>query len=294
MSRLDVRPVSDNLVGAAFMVAAMAGFAFEDMFLKRATAELPVGQALAIFGLLGTIYFSARALSRGEPVLHPLMVSRPMLLRALFEGSARMFYTLAIAVTALSNATAIMQATPIVVVAGAALFMHEQVGWRRWLAIWIGFGGVLLILRPGAEGFDAASILVFLGMLGFAGRDLATRAAPLGLSNAQLGICGFSVLIPVGLLLLAVTGGAVMPSPGAFGNLLCGSAFGLAAYSALTQAMRTGEVSVVTPFRYSRLLFGVALGMLFFGERPDLATYIGSAIILASGLFIMFRQGRRK
>ena len=179
---------SDNIVGAGFMVAAMAGFAFEDMFLKRATADMPVGQALAIFGLFGTLYFSARAAAQGVPVLHPLMVTRPMLLRALFEGSARLFYTLAIAVTALSNATAIMQATPIVVVAGAALFMQEKVGWRRWLAIWIGFGGVLLILRPGMEGFDAASILAFIGMIGFAGRDLATRAAPKGLSLSLIHI----------------------------------------------------------------------------------------------------------
>ena len=283
---------SDNLVGAAFMVAAMAGFALEDMFLKAASGHMPVGQVIALFGLVGTIAVTVLSLIRGEPPLHPWLLSRPMLLRAVFESGGRLFYTLGIALIPLSNASAILQATPLVVVAGAALFMDEKVGWRRWTAIVVGFIGVLMVLRPGLDGFDAASIFAILGMFGFAGRDLATRAAPRGLSNAQLGICGFSVLIPTGLLLLAGTGGAVVPSAAGMTNLLLGTFLGLGAYMALTEAMRTGEISVVTPFRYSRLLFGIGLGLVVFGERPDLLTYAGSAVILASGLYIMLRQSR--
>lgn len=288
MSRL-----SDNLLGAGFMVAAMALFALEDMFLKAASVHMPVGQVLALFGLFGTIAFALLSVRRGEPVLHSSMLARGMILRAVFESSGRLFYTLAIALTPLSNASAILQATPLVVVAGAALLLDEKVGWRRWLAIWIGFAGVLMVLRPGMAGFDAAAVLAILGMLGFAGRDLATRTAPKGLSFAQIGFCGFSILVPTGLLLLAFTGGATMPDAASVGRLLAGTAFGVTAYSALTQAMRTGEVSLVTPFRYSRLIFGVGLGIVVFGERPDAMTYAGSAVILASGLYIMLRGRRR-
>ncbi|RYH08542.1 DMT family transporter [Tropicimonas sp. IMCC6043] len=288
-----MRNLSDNLVGAGFMVAAMAGFALEDMLLKSASAQMPVGQVIALFGLFGTIGFAALSLLRSEPVLHPAMLAPSMVLRAGFECCGRLFYTLAIALTPLSTASAILQATPLVVVAGAAMVFRERVGAGRWLAICAGFGGVLLILRPGATGFDATAVVAILGMAGFAGRDLATRAAPRSLSFAQIGLCGFSVLVPTGLLLLAVTGGAAVPATSAVLSLLAGTGFGIAAYSALTQAMRVGEVSAVTPFRYTRLIFGVGLGIAVFGERPGIMTWGGAAIILASGLYIMLRRPAR-
>lgn len=275
------------------MTAAMAGFALEDVFMKAAAAQIPVGEVILLFGIGGTLGFTLLAWLRGEALIHPAMLSRPMIVRAGFESSGRIFYTLAIALIPLSNASAILQATPLVVVAFAALILRERVGWRRWLAIWIGFAGVLMILRPGLAGFEATAVFAILGMLGFAGRDLATRAAPQALSTAQLGICGFSVLVPTGALVLAVTGGAVLPGTLPLVQVSAAVLFGVAAYSALTRAMRTGEVSVVTPFRYSRLIFGVALGVAVFSERPDTMTLLGSVVILASGLFIMLHRPRR-
>ena len=183
-----------------------------------------------------------------------------------------------------------LQATPLVVLSGAALLFHERVGWQRWLAVLAGFGGVLVILRPGLAGFDALSLLAVAGMVGFAGRDLATRAAPLTLSNAQLGTLGFGVLTLSGAVILAVTGGVVWPNALAAGQTALAALFGVAAYAALTGAMRTGEVSVVTPFRYSRLLFALIFGITIFGERPDAATLLGSAIIVASGIFTLTRS----
>lgn len=272
----------------------MAGFAVEDMLLKSAAAAgMPVGQILVIFGGGGTLVFAAAALWQGQSLFPAAAFQRTMLVRSAFEVLGRLFYTLSIALTALSSTTAILQATPIVVVAGAALFFNERVGWRRWLAILVGLAGVLIVMRPGAEGFSALSILAVLGMLGFAGRDLATRAAPKGLGTQVLGVYGFLMIVVAGLLYSAYAGAPYrMPAPGVALALLGAIAFGVAGYSSLTLAMRTGDVSAVTPFRYSRLLFGVALGMVVFGERPDAATYIGSAIVVASGLYIMAR-GRR-
>lgn len=283
-----------NMRGSVLMVAAMGGFALEDMFIKRTAKVLPVGEILMIFGLAGMLAFIVMALWRRERVLHPAIASWPILLRAIAEVAGRLGYTLAIALTPLSNASAILQATPLVVVAGAALIFGEKVGWRRWAAIGAGFLGVLIVLRPGMEGFQLASLFTVLGMLGFAGRDLATRAAAPVLSNLQLGIYGFFMLIPTGAALLLATGGAAMPgAPEALGLALA-TLFGVASYWGLTAAMRMGEVSVITPFRYTRLVFALVLAVLVFGERPDAPMLAGSALIIASGLYTLARARKAR
>ena len=282
----------DNLRGSLWMVAAMAGFSVEDMFLKSAAASLPVGQILMIFGAGGMLGFAVLAARRGERILHPAILSPVVLIRCVFEVAGRLFYTLAIALTPLSSASAILQATPLVVVMGAALIFGEKVGWRRWMAIAVGFAGVLIILRPGLDGFTPLSLLAVLGMLGFAGRDLATRAAPPVLSNLQLGVYGFAMMVPTGAILLAVSGGAALPSALAAGQLAAATVIGVLAYYALTSAMRMGEVSVVTPFRYTRLVFALILGVTVFAERPDAATLLGSAVIVGSGIYTLLRSRR--
>lgn len=284
--------MTNNLRGSLLMIAAMAGFAVEDMFLKTAARDIPVGQILMIFGAAGMVGFAVLAKAQGARLLHPAILSTPILIRAMFEVMGRLFYTLALALTPLSSASAILQATPLVVVAGAALVFGEKVGWRRWSAIMVGFVGVLVVLRPGLSGFSPLSILAVLGMLGFAGRDLATRAAPKTLSNLTLGVYGFAMMVPTGAALLAWTGGAVWPDAPTGFALAAATVFGVAGYYALTAAMRVGEVSVVTPFRYTRLVFALILGALVFTERPDAATLIGSAIIVASGIYTLLR-GRK-
>jgi drug/metabolite transporter (DMT)-like permease len=281
--------LTDNQRGALFMTASMAGFAVEDVFVKAAAASLPLGQVLLTIGLLGMLTFAAMATRQGEALLPPAFLSRAMLIRSAFEVTGRLFYGLAITLTALSTTSAILQATPLVVVAGAALVFGEKVTTQRWLAVLIGFVGVLIILRPGAD-FSALSLLAVIGLLGFAGRDLATRAAPKGLSNRQLGALGFAMLALAGAILLTVTGGAVMPTPLALCYLAGGTIFGALGYHALTYAMRTGEVSAVTPFRYTRLIFAMVLAMALFGERPDLGTWIGAALVVGSGLFALTRR----
>lgn len=281
-----------NLRGSLLMVAAMAGFAVEDMFLKSAAKLMPVGEVIALFGLGGMLAFALLTLRRGEAVFPPAIVSRPMLVRSVFEVTGRLFYSLAIALTPLSVASAILQATPLVVVAGAAVIFGETVGWRRWTAIIVGFCGVMLIIRPGLAGFDVLSILTVIGLIGFAGRDLATRAAPPALSNMQLGVVGFAMLTLAGGVILVVNGDYRMPSATALGLVLAATAFGVVAYASLTAAMRTGEVSAVTPFRYTRLLFALILGMTIFAERPDTLTLLGSAVVVASGIYVL-TQNRR-
>lgn len=280
--------MTDNHRGALYMTASMAGFAVEDVFVKAAARGLPLGQVLLTIGLSGMLIFVAMAARRREALLPSAFLSRPMLVRSAFEVTGRLFYGLAITLTALSTTSAILQATPLVVVAGAALVFGERVRPQRWLAVLVGFTGVLVILRPGSD-FSALSLLAVVGLLGFAGRDLATRAAPKGLSNRQLGALGFAMLASAGAILLVVTGGATMPTGLGLAYLAGGTVFAVAGYHSLTYAMRTGEVSAVTPFRYTRLIFAMVLAMALFGERPDLATWIGAALVVGSGIFALKR-----
>jgi drug/metabolite transporter (DMT)-like permease len=279
----------ENVRGSFFMVFAMAAFAVEDMFVKSAAKTLPVGEILILFGIGGTLIFILLTLLKGDGILHREIVSKSIIIRAVCEITGRLFYTLAIALTPLSSASAILQATPLVVVMGAAIFLGEKVGWRRWLAIGIGFIGVLMILRPGMEGFEPASLFALLGTLGFAGRDIATRAAPPVLSNMQLGVYGFCVLIPTGAILVPFTGGLVLPDFTTSLEVLGIIVFGVTAYYFLTCAMRTGEVSVVTPFRYTRLIFALIIGLVVFSERPDFMTLLGSIIVVLSGIFSLLK-----
>lgn len=275
------------------MTASMAGFAVEDLFLRKASAHLPVGQVIMMMGFGGAIVFAVMALIAREQVFPRVFLSRAMLVRSGFEIIGRLFYSLAIALTPMATTVAILQATPLVVLAGAALIFGEKVGWRRWSAVAVGFLGVMIVLRPGLEGFSLMALLAVAGMAGFAGRDLATRAAPRTMSNRQLGILGFSMLGTAGLIVLSFTGGARWPEAEGTGLVLGAMVFGLLGYNALTSAMRTGEVAAVTPFRYTRLVFAMILAMIFLAEYPDHLTLLGSAIIVASGLYTLIRSRNR-
>ena len=282
-----------NLIGSAWMIAAMALFALEDALIKAASAVLPIWQVLALFGAGGAVIFAVVAVLRGTRLFQADVLSRPMKVRVVFEILGRLFYVLAIALTPLSSATVILQATPLVVVAGAALVFGETVGWRRWSAILVGLIGVVIIIQPTGDSFSALSILAVLGMLGFAGRDLASRAAPATLGTEVLGFYGFLCIIIAGLAYRFWEGTPMQPlTPHVSLHMTGAIVMGVMAYSSLMKAMRTGEVSSVTPFRYSRLLFGIGLGVVMFGEELDQTMWIGSALIVASGLYILWR-GRR-
>ena len=275
------------------MITSMAFFAVEDSLIKFVTSTIPIGQILIMFGLGGASIFLLVAHFKNEKIMLRDMLLLPMYVRALFEIIGRLFYVLAISLIPLSTATVIIQATPIVVVAGAAIIFGEKVGWRRWTAILLGLFGVIVIIQPTAESFSFLSILALIGMIGFAGRDLASRAAPENLSVFILGLHGFIALAFSGLIYtIWDDANFVMIDIDTIGFMVGAVVFGVAAYSCLMKAMRTGEVSAVTPFRYTRLIFGVSLGVFFFNESLNYSTVLGTILIVISGLFILSRNKR--
>ena len=283
----------ENMRGSLLMVASMAGFALEDMLVKQMASSLPMGQVIAMLGAGGTVTFGALAFARGQRVWSPVLLSRPVLLRNLGEMIATASFVAALVLTTLSSASAILQAAPLAVTLGAALFLGEPVGWRRWSAITIGFIGVMLIVRPGLDGFAPASLLSVVGVAGLALRDLAVRTVPADVTSGQLTVWAFATVIATGILMMLLMG--TYPAlPGPTDSARLGAAFvvGGFGYYALVAATRAGDVAVVVPFRYTRLVFALILGALAFGERPDLLTLSGATLIVSAGLYTIWREAR--
>ncbi len=272
----------------------MAMFTIEDVLLKSISATVPIAQVLIWFGLAGAIAFACGAKLNQQRLFSRDVLSRPMLLRFAFEIVGRLFYVLAIALTPLSAATVILQATPVFVVAGAALVFGEKTTWLRWAAVLLGLIGVVIVVRPDANGFSFLSILAVVGMLGFAARDLASRAAPFSLATSTLGFYGFLSIVAAGAIYsIREQTPWVSPSIAAFSYLIGAVLVGAVAYSALMKAMRTGEVSAVTPFRYTRLIFGVGMGVLLFQEHLYVSMFVGCLLIASSGLVVLLSQTKK-
>ncbi|MGH1369651.1 MAG: DMT family transporter [Maritimibacter sp.] len=286
--------MSANVRGALFMVLSMCAFSFEDALLKHAFGEISRGPAFTLFSLTALSICIMLSVRAGETVFPRAFLSKGLVIRSIIELVGRLFFTLSLAFVSLSLTSVILQATPLVVSLGAMFLFGERIGPRRWIAMAIGFAGVLLILRPAPGLFDPLVILPILGMLGFAGRDLATRASPPHVSGRQLGTLGFLVTTITGLLMWAVD--PRPPEPAAlltWGAVILAGVIGSIAYNSLTIAMRSGEVSVVAPFRYSRLIIALTIAYFAFQERPDALTLIGGTMIVGSGIYTLVRSHQK-
>lgn len=282
----------ENLRGIILMSSAMALFALEDVFIKIAAANVPMWQILILMGAVGALVFGGWSRARGETLWPDALTHRAVILRNIGELFGTLCFVSALIRLPLATTTSIFMATPLVVTMGAALFLGSSVGWRRWSAMGVGFLGVVIVIRPGLDAFQPAALWALGATLLLALRDLATRSSPPSMSSPQLAFWGFVMAGGAGLILLPFGPAPVLPAAADAARLAGALCFGLAAYYALTAATRVGDLAVTTPFRYSRLLFAIALGMALLGERPDGLTLLGAALILASGLYTLSRERR--
>ncbi len=284
-----------NLRPILLMIAAMGFFAIGDSAIKLAARAIPSGQVLAAIGLFGGLAFAAMTRAQGHRILAPDFLYPEVIARNLAEIVGTLSMVTALSLVALSTTSAILQAAPLAVTLGAALLLGEAVGWRRWLASLVGFGGVLMIVRPGASAFDVNTLWALGAMLALALRDLLTRLTPATVPTLRLATYGMASLFPAGLASMVLFGEAPAPMRLAtIAIVALAVAAGVVGYWALTAAMRMGEVSAVAPFRYSRILFALIAGALIFDENPDAWTLLGAAITVAAGLYIFLREGRAK
>jgi len=284
--------LSPNMRGALLLCIAMACFALNDSLVKLALNTLTLGQIIFIRGLIATtllVVFFHRSLDMKQL---PLLRHPASILRIVAELMASMLYLTSLIHLSIGFVTAINQALPLFITAGAALFLMEPVGWRRWTAVSVGFVGVLIILRPGLEGFSAWSLMTLSSVVFSAMRDLSTRRIPKEISSAALSIStAFSVAIFGGLIIEPM--GGWQPISLQDGVVVTTAAAALVVgYHCLIMAMREGEVSFIAPFRYTGLLWATLIGYLLFADIPDELTILGSALVIGSGLYTLYRERR--
>ena len=272
------------------MILAMAGFAFEDLFIKLLSTYFPISEVIIILGFTGTFIFFIITLLQNAPIIHKDLLNKHVIIRTICELLGAVFFVTAIALTPLSSATAILQIAPLLVTIGAVIFFKEKVGWRRWTAVFIGFIGVLLIVRPGFEGFMPASIFAILGSVFLAARDLATRAMQVKLPSVTIALYAFIAFGISGILIIPFNSPMVLPTSNQIIYFIGASAFGVIAYYSLVISSRIGEMSVISPFRYSRIVFAMLLAIIILDENPDGLTLIGASIVVASGLYTFVRE----
>lgn len=286
--------MAENQRAAVLMVASMALFALEDMLIKLLTQTLPGGQIMLVAGLLGMGVFWALMAARGQRLWTRDLLNPLILTRNTGEAICAVLFVSALRLGDLSTASAILQALPLVMTLGAVIFLREQVGWRRWVSIGLGFIGVLLIVRPGTDAFQPASLLAIGAVLALAMRDLVTRRIPPLVPSEALTATAFGAMALGGAALLLIERKApVLPDMGQGLTLLAVTGFGLAGYSLMVAATRLVPIAAIAPFRYSRLVFAMILGALMFGERPDGMMLLGSAVIVGSGIYAMLRERAR-
>ncbi len=272
------------------MMASMAGFSVNDALIKVALQDLPLFQLIAIRGVVATglIYLLARHLG----ALHLNFSTHDkwlIALRCLSELCVTVFFLTALMHMPLANVTAVLQALPLTVTLGAAVFFGESIGWRRILAIGLGFAGMLLIVRPGPDGFSIYSIYALIAMASVTVRDLITRRMSADVPSMVVTLAT-SLSITVATAVVSVFEGWVPVSPTSGLLIIAAAMFVLLGYLFSVMVMRVGEVGFVAPFRYSSLLWALGLGWAVFGDWPDAVTMLGVALVVGAGLFTLFRE----
>lgn len=283
---------SENLTGAIFMMVSMAAFTLNDALMKLMAGEVPLFQLLFLRGVLTSVAVAGLAWRMGALIWPiPRHDLKFVLLRTLAEIGAAYFFLTALFNMPLANVTAILQALPLTITLAAAIVFGLPVGWRRMSAIMIGFIGVLLIVRPGMDGFNTYS-LYGLTAVGFVTmRDLCTRKLSRDTPSMLVTlVTSMAVMVVFGL---ASMGEAWVPMSAEQNVLLIGAAFFvIGGYLFSVMVMRVGEISFIAPFRYTALIWALVLGWLAFGEWPDAVTLLGAAIVVGSGLFTLYREAK--
>lgn len=284
---------SGNLRGILAMLAAMFFFITNDMFVKLASESLGIAQVIFIRGSMAVVLVAALAWWAGALRVWPRRGWRAIALRSFGEVFATILYLTALFHMQIANATAILQAMPLVMTVISALALGEVVRWRRWLAVSGGFIGMLMVVQPGTAGFDSYALFAVASLAFAALRDLSSRYLPAEVPSFFVALVSMITVTAFGGLWSIGEPWAPM-SGEVLAYLACAAALLSGAFYFITEAMRHGEVSLVAPFRYSIIVAAIVLGYLVWGEIPDALALAGIALIVFSGLYVFYREGRTR
>ncbi len=274
------------------MSGSMACFTLNDAFVKLAAQSIPLFQTVFLRGVLTTLLMLivVRAMGRLSFSI-PREDRTRVFWRTAAELGAMVAFTIALVNMPIANISAILAALPLTVTLAAYLFLREPVGWRRMLAILVGFAGVMLIIQPGTEGFSIYSLVAFISVIMVTIRDLVTRRLSEDVPSMSVAvITAAAVAVFGGLLSLGETW--VMPDAQTILLIIGASIFIIGGYVFSIMTMRVGDIGAIAPFRYTSLIWALMLGFLVFGDWPNALTMIGGGIVVATGLFTILRERR--
>ena len=281
--------MTDNLRGILAVFAASTAFVGHDATVKLVSAELPTGEIVILRGLTATamLVVGVVVLRATRPL--SILFTPLMLLRLLAAAGATVFVVMALRYLPLATVTTVLQATPLVVTAGAALLYGDVVGWRRWAAVLTGFVGVALIVKPGGD-IGAAAWLVLAALVCTTTRDLSSRGLAKDIPSILVAAASTAVAALSGLAILPFDAAWSLPTPWAWGVLTMCAACLFVATTFITVGLRTGEIAVVAPFRYASVPLSLLLGWWLWGDVPDAVAWLGIALVLGAGLYTLHRE----
>lgn len=284
----------DNRRGILAMSASVVVFIFNDALLKLAAETMPPIQAIGLRGIFATAWCGVALALTGTWRKAPYVIQPQVLVRAGLEAAAAVLYLVALAHIPFAIATAVNLSTPLFLAMLAVLILKEQVGWRRWTTISLGFAGVLMVIQPRPGDIDAWVWLVVLASFVGALRDIVGRNVPAHVPTLVVSLGSAVGVAAIGCLWATVDGWRPVDLRG-LGYLLASSLFLAAGYQLLMLALRSGaEVSVIGAFRYGSILWALGIGYVVWGDVPNLLAAMGIGVIVAAGLHLLHRERRRR
>ena len=283
-----------NIEFILFMLFSMACFTVRDAVSKQLSEIMPISQILTIIGSIGTILFFIITLFSKQFLFYPELKSLPFLIRFFCELFSSVLFVISIVFGSLAISSAIMQTIPIFVALGAILFFEQKVCLKSWLMILFGLAGVVLIIKPGTEHFDKFAIFALLSVLFLAGKDLTTYHIKETVSPITLCFWGFFALMIGGILCVPIFDNFQPVPLDQTPLIVLLGFFTPLAYFTLILATRGGDIAIISPFRYSRLLFALAVGVIFFHEEVDTLSMVGCLMIIISGIALIVSKSPTK
>ena len=280
-----------NRIGIAWMILGMSAFIGNDAIMKAVGERLPAAQMIVVRGVMAVALILLVAARMGALGRIRDVARGWVLVRAICEGLGTVLYLAALFHLPLANITAINLSSPLFIVVLAKIFLHERVDRARWLAIGLGFAGVLLVVQPRADGFSIYAWLCLLATLIYAVRDLLTRKISSATPSILVTLATAGVVLLMAGLVMTVQGWTPMPWRD-LGWLALASLLLSTGYYALIAAMRHGEMTVIAPFRYVGLLWAVLIGYVVWGTLPNAMGWCGIALLIGAGLHMIWQQRR--
>lgn len=279
--------------GILLCIAAMVLFAAANGFLLVALSSFSAIQTMML-RLWALFVMAAIIAARRGGLLSALKANRPLLqlARGAFLVADQLMFTLTLMFLGLVEVSALYAITPLLAMALAVPLLGERIGWRHWLAVSIGFGGALLIIRPGTAVFDPSALLAVFGALMYALYAIATRLGSLTDSHETsllyTSVFGALATTPFGLA------DWHWGDQRAWAFLVISLGFSLLAHAAVIRAYALAPAYVLQPFNYVGLAASTLIGITFFAERPDALTTAGVIAIAAAGLAVALYEARRR